>query len=138
MKKGPCPYLKKVLTGLNTKPMKNIVFLFLSAAFLCSFINSKSPLNGVWEYRGGLLNGKIDSVSTTYKLQRTYDELHYKALVIEKGQKNFVYEKGDYKLIADTCFETQTYCSQPSKLLGKTVKYTYIVSNDTLKLGYFT
>ncbi|MDN5288881.1 MAG: hypothetical protein JWR38_5155 [Mucilaginibacter sp.] len=114
--------------------MKKVLLLFVLAAFLCSFIGSKNTLQGVWEYRGGLINGKTDSVSTAYKLQRTYDKLHYQALVIEKGAKSFVYEKGNYKLHADTCFETQTYCSQPSKLLGKTVKYTYIVSNDTLKL----
>jgi hypothetical protein len=114
--------------------MKKTIFPFLAVAFLCSFINGNSSLKGVWEYRGGLLNGKIDSVSTAYKLQRTYDKLHYQALVIEKDAKSFVYEKGDYKLNADTCFETQTYCSQPSKLLGKTIKYIYTVSNDTLKL----
>jgi hypothetical protein len=114
--------------------MKKIILPFLFAAFLCSFTNSNNSLKGVWEYSGGLLNGKVDSASTAYKLQRTYDDLHYQALVIEKGEKNFVYEKGDYRLQADTCFETQTYCIQPSKLLGKTVKYTYMVSNDTLKL----
>jgi hypothetical protein len=81
-----------------------------------------------------LFNGKIDSLSTAYKLQRTYDDLHYKALLIEKGEKPVLYEEGDYKLNADTCFETQTYCVQPSKLLNKTVKYTYIITSDTLKL----
>jgi hypothetical protein len=114
--------------------MKKAILSFLLVVTLCSFIKGNSPIQGVWEYRGGLLNGKIDSVSTAYKLQRTYDNLHYKALVIEKGAKSFVYEKGDYQLNADTCFEKQTYCSQPSKLLGKTVKYIYKVSNDTLKL----
>jgi len=111
-----------------------MILPFLIVVVLCSFMSSKTALQGVWEYRGGLINGKVDSVSTAYKLQRTYDKLHYQALVIEKGAKSFVYEKGDYKLNADTCFETQTYCSQPSKLLGKTVKYIYNVSNDTLKL----
>ncbi|WP_183559408.1 hypothetical protein [Mucilaginibacter sp. SP1R1] len=114
--------------------MKKVGSPFVAVIFLCSFITANSPLKGVWEYRGGLFNGKLDTVSTSYRLQRTYDQLHYQALVIEKGEKSFIYEKGDYKLNADTCFETQTYCSQPSKLLGKTVKYTYTVSNDTLKL----
>lgn len=115
--------------------MKKIFFsLLLQIALFCGFTNGKSPLNGVWEYRGGLFNGKVDSVSTSYRLQRRYDDLHYEAKVIEKGQKTFIYEKGDYRLHADTCFETQTYCNQPSKLLGKTVKYIYKLSNDTLKL----
>lgn len=115
-------------------PMKKLRLVFLSIVCLCAFTIDQSSLNGTWEYRGGLLNGKMDTASTAYKLQRTYDEQHYEALVIEKGEKPFIYEKGDYKLQADSCFETQTYCSQPSKLLGKTVKYAYLVSNDTLKL----
>ncbi|WP_419698418.1 hypothetical protein [Mucilaginibacter sp. NFX135] len=114
--------------------MKKTIFPLLLIVFLCAFTTGKSPLRGVWEYRGGLINGKHDSVSTSYKLQRTYDDQHYQAKVIEKGQKTFIYEKGDYKLQADTCFETQTYCDQPSKLLGKTVRYIYTLSNDTLKL----
>ncbi|MDN3548042.1 hypothetical protein [Mucilaginibacter aquaedulcis] len=115
--------------------MKKVIFPVLSVVILCSFIkNQSSTLQGVWEYRGGLINGKTDSMSTAYKLQRTYDKAHYQALVIEKGAKPFIYEKGDYTLNANTCFEKQTYCSQPSKLLGKTVKYAYTVSNDTLKL----
>jgi hypothetical protein len=114
--------------------MKKTIFPILLIILLSSFTDGKKTLQGVWEYKGGLINGKTDSVSTAYKLQRTYDKLHYQALVIEKGAKSFIYEKGNYKLSSDTCFETQTYCSQPSKLLGKTVKYIYIVSNDTLKL----
>jgi hypothetical protein len=114
--------------------MKKTIFPLLLITLLCGFTRSKSPLTGLWEYRGGLFNGKQDTVSTSYKLQRTYDDLHYQARVIEKGQKTFIYEKGDYKLQADTCFETQTYCNQSSKLLGKTLKYIYNLSNDTLKL----
>ncbi|NHA02898.1 hypothetical protein G7092_03790 [Mucilaginibacter sp. HC2] len=114
--------------------MKKAIVPLLLITLFCAFTPNKSPLKGVWEYRGGLFNGKQDSVSTSYKLQRTYDDLHYQAKVIEKGQKTFIYEKGDYRLQLDTCFETQTYCNQPSKLLGKTVRYIYTVSNDTLKL----
>jgi hypothetical protein len=101
---------------------------------LCSFHFADSPFKGTWEYRGGIINGKLDSASSGYKLQRTYDDQHYKALVIEKGEQDQVYEKGDYQLKNDTCLETQTYCMQESKLLNKTIKYSYIISNDTLKL----
>ncbi|MBB6109563.1 hypothetical protein SAMN05421821_10424 [Mucilaginibacter lappiensis] len=114
--------------------MKKAIFPLLLTTLFCAFTPNKSPLRGIWEYRGGLFNGKQDTVSTSYKLQRTYDDLHYQAKVIEKGQKTFIYEKGDYRLQSDTCFETQIYCNQPSKLLGKTVKYSYKISNDTLKL----
>jgi hypothetical protein len=114
--------------------MKKLILPILAVFMLCSFGKSDNPLKGVWEYRGGLFNGKLDTASTAYSLQRTYDKAHYKALLKEKGEKTVTYEKGDYKLQADTCFETQTYSLQPSKLLNTTVKYTYTISNDTLKL----
>ncbi|GAA3964843.1 hypothetical protein [Mucilaginibacter dorajii] len=114
--------------------MKKLILPVLIVAVLCSFNNGDAPLKGVWEYRGGLFNGKIDTASAGYILQRTYDKQHYKAIVKEKGEANVIYEKGDYVLRGDTCFETQTYSLQPSNLLNKTVKYTYIISNDTLKL----
>ncbi|WP_413668118.1 hypothetical protein ACEN9X_27185 [Mucilaginibacter sp. Mucisp86] len=111
--------------------------LFLPVAvilLLCSFNSADSPLKGSWEYRGGIINGKLDAAPTAYKLQRDYDNEHYKAKVIEEGEKTQIYEKGDYQLKDDTCFETQTYCMQESKLLNKTIKYNYTISNDTLKL----
>jgi len=114
--------------------MKKLVLPILTICFLCSFAAMDYPLKGVWEYRGGVFNGKTDSASTAYSLQRTYDKSHYKAIVKEKGEKDVVYEKGDYQLQADTCFETQTYSLQSSELLNKVVKYTYAISNDTLKL----
>jgi len=113
--------------------MKKLILPIILISTMCSFMDDY-PLKGTWEYRGGVVNGKIDSASTAYSLQRVYDESHYKAVVKEKGEKDVVYEKGDYKLEADTCFETQTYSLQSSELLNKTVKYTYTISNDTLKL----
>lgn len=114
--------------------MKMPIFPIVIICALCSFNIGDSPLKGTWEYKGGLLNDKIDSVSTAYTLQRIYDKSHYKAVLKEKGEKDVIFEKGDYELVADTCFETQTYSLQSSKLLNKIVKYTYSISNDTLKL----
>jgi hypothetical protein len=64
--------------------------LFLPAAamlLLCSFHFADSPLKGSWEYRGGIINGKLDAAPTAYKLQRDYNDEHYKAKVIEEGRK---------------------------------------------------
>lgn len=120
--------------GLTKLPMRKLILPVIIVSTLCSFSTGFNSLKGVWEYRGGVFNGKIDSASSAYILQRTYDKLHYKALLKEKGEKDVIYEKGDYTLNGDTCLETQTYSLQASKLLNKTVKYTYSVSNDTLKL----
>lgn len=114
--------------------MKKIILPLFIILSLCAFNSGTTPFEGVWEYRGGLVNGHLDSASSAYKLQRTYNTTQYQALVLEKGEKPVVYEQGTYQLNADTCLETQTYCAQQSKLLGKTVKYNYIISNDTLKL----
>lgn len=114
--------------------MKKSIVPVIGILLLGAFRYADSPLKGSWEYRGGIINGKLDAAPTAYKLQRIYDDEHYKAKIIEEGEKTVIYEKGDYQLKADTCFETQTYCMQESKLLNKTIKYNYTISNDTLKL----
>lgn len=99
---------------------------------LCSSFNEAS-LKGVWRYCGGMFNGKLSVAPTEYTLQRKYKKKDFEAFVLEPGQKAVKYEVGNYQLIADTCLETQTYCSQPSQTLNKTITYTYTISNDTLK-----
>jgi len=37
-------------------------------------------------------------------------------------------------LKGDSCFETQTFSLQKSSLTGKTVRYGYMIKNDTLFL----
>ena len=111
--------------------MKKILSALLLLTVLCSF-GIKTPLNGVWEYGGGIYNGKAQAASKDYKLHRQYDARHYSALFMEDGEKPVTYEKGDYELKQDTCSETQTYSSQPSKVIGITIKYRYQIKNDTL------
>ncbi|MCD8739774.1 hypothetical protein LT679_04095 [Mucilaginibacter roseus] len=104
----------------------------LSVIVLCSSFNDAS-LKGMWQYCGGMFNGKLSAAPTEYTLQRKYKKKDFEAFVLEPGQKAVKYETGNYELKADTCFETQTYCSQPSQTLNKTIVYTYTISNDTLK-----
>ena len=112
--------------------MKKILFTLPAIIIiLCSF-GVKNRIKGVWEYAGGIYNGKADSASTDYKLHRKYDAAHYEAFFIEPGQPPVTYEKGYYKLKTDSCLETQTYSRQPSKLTGITVHYAYQIKNDTL------
>jgi hypothetical protein len=113
--------------------MRKQLFLVCLVVALSSF-SAEKTLSGTWEYRGSLLNGKKDGAPKDYKLQRKYTDLQYNAYVIEEGQKTQKYESGKYKLKGDTCFETQTYCSQASKLIGVTVHYIYRVKHDTLFL----
>ena len=111
--------------------MKKLTFSFMLITLLSSFYNSNT-FKGTWEYAGGIYNGKSEDAPAAYSLHRKYDNEHYKAYVIEKGYKDEKYEEGDYILKADTCLETQTYSSQPSKVTGITIPYLYTLSNDTL------
>jgi hypothetical protein len=111
--------------------IKYILPAFLVIAVLCAF-QTELYLKGTWQYSGGVYNGTSESPSKDYILQRKYDATHYNAMFIEKGVDPVSYESGDYILKKDTCLETQTFSSQPSKLLNVTVKYHYQIKNDTL------
>lgn len=114
--------------------MKRIASCSILLIFLLSSFNQLSPLAGKWEYVGDIFHGKKEGAPTEYALQRTYTESHFEAYAIEKGYVPEMYETGDYSLNADTCLETQTFCSQQSKLLNLTVHYHYTINNDTLTL----
>ena len=112
--------------------MKKLCFLF-TALLLCSFQTPPS-LKGTWEFVGGIYNGKKEGAPTEYALHRKYDDSHYEALAIEKGYNPEKYEAGDYTLIADTCIDKETFCSQPSKITNIPIHYLFIIKNDTLTL----
>ncbi|MFD0764918.1 hypothetical protein ACFQZI_08630 [Mucilaginibacter lutimaris] len=111
--------------------MKRILIAFLLIVVVVGFKVDDS-LQGSWQYCGGIYNGKPEAASKDYTLQRNYDAAHYSALLIEKGQPPYNYERGDYRLNQDTCMETQTFNAEPSKLLNVTIKYQYKIKNDTL------
>ena len=113
--------------------MKRILPFFVLLLMLCSFSGEKS-LQGTWEFIGGVFNGKYDGPPKDYTLQRKYTSTQYEAFMLEKGEKPLKFESGNYKLEGDTCLETQTYSSQPSKLKGVTVHYLYAVRHDSLIL----
>ncbi|RFZ84723.1 hypothetical protein DYU05_03705 [Mucilaginibacter terrenus] len=99
--------------------------------FSLSFTTIKS-FKGTYEYAGGIYNGKPEKASTEYKLLRVYGKADYQGTFIAPGEDTIIYEKGDYKLLPDTCLETQTFSSQPSKWLNTTLRYQYKISHDTL------
>ena len=102
--------------------MGKLVILSTIIIAFCSF-NSEKTLKGTWEFRGSVLNGKHDGAPKEYTLQRKYTSSQYDAFLLEKGEKPVKFESGKYQLKGDTCLETQTYSSQPTKLKGVTVHY---------------
>jgi hypothetical protein len=112
--------------------MKKLLFI-LSALLLCSFIKPVS-LKGNWEFVGGIYNGKKEGAPTAYALQRKYNENSYEAFAVEKGYEPEKFEAGTYVLNGDTCVDTETFCTQPSKITNIPIHYLYIIKNDTLTL----
>ena len=113
--------------------MKKITVLILLVALFSSFQQPKT-LRGTWQFCGGYFNGKPNPAPKDYSLQRKYTNTNYEAVLLEKGEKPYKYEAGDYKLVGDTCLETQTFSAQPSQLKGITVHFAHTVRNDTLVL----
>jgi len=112
--------------------MKRYCLIF-AATTLFSFISPKT-LKGTWQFAGGIYNGKKEGAPEGYALQRKYTARHYQAFVIEKGAKPEKYEAGDYALNGDSCIDTETFCSQPSKIANIPIPYLYTLRNDTLTL----
>jgi hypothetical protein len=113
--------------------MKISLVLFITLLAFSSFY-TETTLKGTWEFKGSVLNGKRDGAPKEYTLQRRYTSSQYDAFLLEKGEKAVKFESGNYKLKGDTCLETQTYSSQPTKLKGIIVHYWFKVRNDTLIL----
>jgi len=113
-----------------------LFFACLGVAILLSIVSfqNKKTLRGNWQFCGGLFNGKPNAAPKDYILQRKYTDNTYEANMLEKGQKPYKYEAGKYKLIADTCIETQTFSALPSQLKDITMHNTYAIQNDTLIL----
>jgi hypothetical protein len=111
---------------------KKSAILFITLIFY-SF-QHLTTLKGTWEFIGGIYNGKKEGPPTEYVLQRKYDVNSYVAFAIEKGYQPEEYETGNYILNGDTCVDTETFCSQPSKITNIPIHYLFTLNNDTLTL----
>ena len=98
------------------------------------WFNAATTLKGTWIFQGGIYNGKKEGAPAGYTLQRRYQAGKFDAYLVEKGEKTQRYQSGNYELKNDTCFETETYSAQPSKLTGITLHYHYIIRRDSLIL----
>ena len=70
------------------------IFSFLIILLVSSFAG-KETLKGVWEFKGGIYNGKKEGAPTAYTLQRKYDKQHYEAFVTDSTDKPEKYEAGE-------------------------------------------
>lgn len=113
--------------------MKKFFALLLAVLVLSSFYKTET-LQGTWQYAGGFSKGKFFEAPKAYKMQRTYTDSSFEANALEAGEPPLRYEAGNYILKADSCLETQTFALQGQQMIGKTVRYQYIIRHDTLVL----
>src|SRR5215469_8721470 len=109
-------------------------FLVFPLSVFIAFFQTAPTLKGTWEFAGGIYNGKKEGAPTEYKLQRKYTATGYEAFALQKGYKTEKYETGTYVFKGDTCVDTETFCSQPSKIANIPIHYIYTLKNDTLTL----
>jgi hypothetical protein len=113
--------------------MKKILPSLALIIVLSSFFKSDS-LKGIWQYAGGISKGTYFPAPKTHRLQRTYTDTNFEAVVLEEGEKPLEYEAGTYMLKPDSCLETQTFSLQGQQMVGVSIHYWYMVRNDTLIL----
>jgi len=111
-----------------------MIVVLCVCATLTSFIGL-TTLKGTWEYQGGVYNGKPEGAPTEYTMHRVYTDSNFAAYAFQKGYKTEKYEAGNYVIKGDTCFETQTFSSQPSQTTGKTIVYLYTIKDNMLTLS---
>lgn len=116
--------------------MKRSILLIITIGciILTSFVN-QTTLKGTWQFNGGVYNGKRDTALMQYTLRRVYTDHDFNAFASQQGYKTEHYEAGNYVLKGDTCFETQTYSSQPSQATGKTIAYIITFKNNEFILS---
>jgi hypothetical protein len=122
-----------MIRRLQIKPATFAALIILSTMIMSSF-QKQTSLKGTWEFAGGIYNGKKEGAPTEYKLQRKYTDVGYEAFAMQKGYKTEKYEAGTYVFRGDTCVDTETFCSQPSKITNFPIHYLYTLKNDTLTL----
>lgn len=113
--------------------MKKGILLILLVAVFSSFQKPKT-LKGTWQFCGGYFNGKPNPAPKDYILQRKYTNTNYEAVMLEKGEEPYKYEAGEYKLMVDTCLETQRFSALPTQVKDITIHFAYTLRHDTLVL----
>lgn len=116
--------------------MKHI--LTFKLLIFCLFLFSgcsKNPIEGTWQYVGGLYNGRVQKASTDFKMQRTYDDKSYEAYLIEGTIKPELYNSGIYEIHGDTLLITSKFSSRPSQNTDVTINYKFKIENSKLTIN---
>ena len=108
------------------------LLLIASVAGACN----SGPIQGTWQYDGGVYNGNPKPAAPDFKMIRTYTDDTYEGHLIE-GDTKTRYTAGTYEIRDDSVYLTSTFSSQPSQLLGKSQAYRFRIENSKLTISGF-
>ncbi|HEY0897423.1 MAG TPA: hypothetical protein VGE15_12775 [Sphingobacteriaceae bacterium] len=109
-----------------------VILLAASLAGACS----SGPIQGTWQYDGGVYNGTPRPPATDFRMVRTYTSDAYEGLLIE-GNTETRYTAGTYEIRNDSVYLTSTFSNQPSQLLGRSQAYRFRIENSRLTISGF-
>lgn len=92
-----------------------------------------SPIEGTWQYDGGIYNGNPRQASTDFQMIRTYTTDSYEGHMIE-GKTDTRYTAGTYEVKNDSIYLTSTFSNQPSQLLGRSQAYQFEIADSRLTI----
>jgi hypothetical protein len=116
--------------------MKYLIKLNLLVLLLLSLSScTKNPLEGTWQYAGGVYNGRQQKASPDFKMQRTYSANSYEAYKIEGASNQELYNSGVYEIHADTLSIISKFSSRPSQNIDITINYKFKINGDKLTIN---
>ncbi len=107
-----------------------VILLAASLAGACS----SGPIQGTWQYDGGVYNGNPKPPARDFRMVRTYTGDTYEGRLIE-GESETRYTAGTYQIRNDSVYLTSTFSSQPSQLLGRSQAYRFKIENSRLTIS---
>lgn len=96
---------------------------------------SSGPLNGTWQYDGGIYNGRSQKASSDFLMQRTYSKDKYEAFMLEENREPELYNSGIYEIKGDSLLITSKFSSRPSQNTDVTIAYKFSVNDNQLTIN---
>ena len=110
----------------------------ISSVLICLVLISScstGPLIGIWQYDGGIYNGRSKKASKEFQMQRIYASDTYEAIMIEGKNPPDLYNSGIYEIRGDSLLITNKFSSRPSQNKDVNITYKFAVDKDKLTIN---
>ncbi|MFA5244065.1 MAG: lipocalin family protein [Pedobacter sp.] len=114
---------------------KHLKYILPSICLIIISSCSSGPLNGTWQYDGGIYNGKPQNASTEFIMQRTYAKDTYEAFMLEENKEPELYNSGIYEIKGDSIYITSKFSSRPSQNTDVTIAYKFSINDGKLTIN---